>query len=295
MKKEILDQFEKHIEDIKNTNFLDDEEKMKDFKAMSKEDFLKSYSYITPEEYDNTAKLLAKNEADEDDDYEDDDDYPDEILALAQFLNVEPSSIKKTDWNDYEYEVGEEQYPDSYLVFSNYDDAIAGAKEGIRNLFDDIGVMHINWGYLGGIQRFLDEDWFKEAHLESNRFYAEDIASSEPERFAEEAEEYGLDLSQYDYDKETGDYADSYLINDFAEAMREATGYGDDDIQWYIDSFGEDDLNYLLKENPSILDEDALIEEIINVDGVASELARYDGRENEEDYDGVTYYIYRTN
>ena len=293
MKKEILDQFEKHIEDIKNTNFLDDEEKMKDFKAMSKEDFLKSYSYITPEEYDNTAKLLAKNEADEDDDY--DVDYPDEILALAQFLDVEPSSITPTDWNSHEYEVGEdeENYPDSFLVFKNYEDAIEEAKESISSLFDDIGVMHINWGYLGGIQRFLDEDWFKEAHLESNRFYAEDIASSEPERFAEEAEEYGLDLSQYNYDKETGDYEDSYLIDDFAEAMREATD--DDDIQWYIDNFGEDDLNSLLKEKPYLIDEDALIEEIINVDGVANELARYDGKENEEIYDGVTYYIYRTN
>lgn len=249
MKKEILDEFEKHIKEIETTNEADEQ------------------------------------------------DYPDEILALAQFLNVEPSSIKKIDWNDYEYEVGEDEetYPDSYLVFSNYEDAIEEAKEGIRNLFDDIGVMHINWGYLGGIQRFLDEDWFKEAHLESNRFYAEDIASSEPERFAEEAEEYGLDLSQYDYDKETGDYEDSYLIDDFAEAMREATGYGDDDIQWYIDSFGEDDFNHLLKANPNILDEDALIEEIINVDGVAHELARYDGKENEEIYDGVTYYIYRTN
>ena len=245
MKKEILDQFEKHIEDI-------------------------------------------KNEADE-------QDYTDEILALAQFLEVDSSIIRKTDWgNGYEYEVGKEQYPDSYLVFSNYDDAIAEAKEGIRNLFDDIGVTGINWGYLGGIERFLDEDWFKEAHLESNRYYAEDIAKDDPERFVEEAEEFGLDLSQYDYDRETGDYEDSYLIDDFAEAMREAEGYNND-IQWYIDSFGEDDFNHLLKRNPNILDEDALIEEIINVDGVANELARYDGKEHEQDYDGVTYYIYRTN
>ena len=248
MKKEILDQFEKHIEDI-------------------------------------------KNEA------ESGNDYPDEILALAQFLDVEPSSIKPSNWsrNGHEYEVGEEEYPESYLVFDDYEDAIKEAKESISNTFDDIGIAGINWDYIGGIERFLDEDWFKEAHLESNYYYAEDIAKSEPERFAEEAEEYGLDLSQYDYDKETGDYEDSYLIDDFAEAMREATGYGDDDIQWYIDNFGKDDLNSLLKEHPSILDEDALIEEIINVDGVANELARYDGKENEEVYDGVTYYIYRTN
>lgn len=248
MKKEILDEFEKHIKEIETTNEADEQ------------------------------------------------DYPNEILALAQFLNVEPSSIKPSDWsrNGHEYEVGEEKYPDSYLVFDDYEDAIEEAKESISNTFDDIGVTGINWDYIGGIQRFLDEDWFKEAHLESNYYYAEDIAKSEPERFAEEAEEYGLDLSQYDYDKETGDYEDSYLIDDFAEAMREAQGYSDD-IQWYIDNFGEDDLNSLLERNPYLIDEDALIEEIINVDGVANELARYDGKENEEDYDGVTYYIYRTN
>ena len=38
------------------TDFCDDEEKMFDFFALSKEDFLDSYSYLTEEEYDMTAK-----------------------------------------------------------------------------------------------------------------------------------------------------------------------------------------------------------------------------------------------
>lgn len=38
-------------------NFLSDEEKMKDFKKLSKNEFLDSYSYLTEEEYDNTKKL----------------------------------------------------------------------------------------------------------------------------------------------------------------------------------------------------------------------------------------------
>jgi hypothetical protein len=41
-------------------NFLDDEEKMKDFYELTKEEFLTSYSYLTEEEYDNTAKLVKK-------------------------------------------------------------------------------------------------------------------------------------------------------------------------------------------------------------------------------------------
>ena len=35
-------------------NFTNDKEKMNDFKILTKEEFLKSYSYITEEEYDNT-------------------------------------------------------------------------------------------------------------------------------------------------------------------------------------------------------------------------------------------------
>lgn len=39
---------------IKNTDFLNDEEKMRDFICLTKEEFLASYSYITEDEYDNT-------------------------------------------------------------------------------------------------------------------------------------------------------------------------------------------------------------------------------------------------
>lgn len=37
-------------------SFIDDEEKMRDFVEMKKEDFLASYSYLTEEEYDATEK-----------------------------------------------------------------------------------------------------------------------------------------------------------------------------------------------------------------------------------------------
>ena len=40
-------------------SFTDDEEKMKDFYELSKEEFLRSYSYMTEEEYDATAREVA--------------------------------------------------------------------------------------------------------------------------------------------------------------------------------------------------------------------------------------------
>ena len=43
-----------------NTPFTDDEEKMRDFYILSKDEFLASYSYLTEEEYDDIKKKLLK-------------------------------------------------------------------------------------------------------------------------------------------------------------------------------------------------------------------------------------------
>ena len=40
-------------------NFINDAEKMHDFKCLTKFDFLKSYSYLTEEEYDATKNIVA--------------------------------------------------------------------------------------------------------------------------------------------------------------------------------------------------------------------------------------------
>ena len=48
-------------------DFTDDIEKMKDFKLLTKEEFLSSYSYLTEEEYDLTEHIdfLKRKEHDE--------------------------------------------------------------------------------------------------------------------------------------------------------------------------------------------------------------------------------------
>ena len=39
-------------------NFLNDAEKMRDFRKMSKQEFLRFYSYLSEREYDSTKRLL---------------------------------------------------------------------------------------------------------------------------------------------------------------------------------------------------------------------------------------------
>jgi hypothetical protein len=46
---------------MNKTNFLDDDEKMADFKILTKEEFLTSYSYLTEQEYDNTKKEVKND------------------------------------------------------------------------------------------------------------------------------------------------------------------------------------------------------------------------------------------
>ena len=41
---------------MQHTSFITDKEKMRDFKILTKEEFLKSYSYLTEAEYDLTVK-----------------------------------------------------------------------------------------------------------------------------------------------------------------------------------------------------------------------------------------------
>ena len=43
-------------------DFTDDKEKMRDFKLLTKAEFLSSYSYLTEEEYDLTKKQEMNND-----------------------------------------------------------------------------------------------------------------------------------------------------------------------------------------------------------------------------------------
>lgn len=43
-------------------SFVDDKEKMRDFKELTKEEFLFSYSYLTEEEYDATMRCLKRRD-----------------------------------------------------------------------------------------------------------------------------------------------------------------------------------------------------------------------------------------
>ena len=160
---------------------------------------------------------------------------------------------------------------EEYYCYESYEEAEDAAKEDCKELFDDIGTEGIRFENIGGIENFVDTGWFEDARRESAESYVYDIHDSEPDRYEEE---FG--------DMDVDDAVEKYLDDD---------GYENDAVQWFIDNFGKSELNQAVKKN-NLIDEDKLAEAIVDADGPANSLARYDGDEISLD---CGYYCYRTN
>ena len=159
---------------------------------------------------------------------------------------------------------------EEYYCYESYDDAETAAQEDSKELFDDIGIEGIRFENIGGIEQFVDSSWFEDAKKEDAEYYVSDIHESEPERYQEE-------FGDVDEDEAVEKYLENY--------------YENDDVQWYIDNFGKKQFTEVVKKN-NLIDLDKLAEAIVDADGPANSLARYDGDEISLD---CGYYCYRTN
>lgn len=213
----------------------------------------------------------------------------DKITALAAFKEVSPEDIKfqgddtesPSYWDEYSVD-GED-----YLVMTE-DEADEALKEDIENFIDDLGIDGFSPEFQDWIkENAIDQDWFEEACEESERYYAEDIQYEEG-RLVEECIEAGI-ISEADLD-EAGEYTgDLDLVDEYSQYLvkRIRDDYDGDFVKWYQDEFGS------LKEvqDRIALDIDAIVEEVKSWDGYGNNLARYDGRENEQN----GFYIFRVN
>lgn len=159
---------------------------------------------------------------------------------------------------------------EEYYCYEDYDEAEEAAQEDCKELFDDIGIEGIRFENIGGIESYVDEDWFDDAKKEDAKYYVSDIHESEPERYQEE-------FGDVDEDEAVEKYLEGY--------------YENDSIQWYIDNFGKKQFTEIVKKN-NLINLDKLAEAIVDADGPANSLARYDGKEIELD---CGYYCYRSN
>lgn len=219
----------------------------------------------------------AEEETDDDEteDYDPLDGESDEIKTMVREL----ADYTGNDYSDAEVEYNEGPGSlavqvtfgnEEYYCYESYDDAESAAQEDCKELFDDIGIEGIHFDNIGGIEQFVDTDWFDDAKKEDAEYYVSDIHESEPERYEEE-------FGDLDEDEAVEKYLDGY--------------YDNDSIQWYIDNFGKKEFTEIVKKN-NLIDIDKLAEAIVDTDGPANSLARYDGDEISLD---CGYYCYRTN
>lgn len=224
-------------------------------------------------------RILKEDE--EDDDEEDEEEYDpldgesDEIKTMVREL----ADYTGNDYSDAEVEYNEGPGElavkvtfgnEEYYCYEDYSDAEQAAQDDCKELFDDVGIEGIRFENIGGIEQFVDTDWFEDAQKEDAEYYVSDIHESDPERYQEE-------FGDVDEDEAVEKYLENY--------------YDNDAVQWYIDNFGEKEFAEIVKKN-NLIDINELAEAIVDADGPANSLARYDGDEISLD---CGYYCYRTN
>lgn len=234
---------------------------------------VKSFGYrILKEAEDEDVAEEPEDEETEDDPL---DGESDEIKTMVREL----AEYTGNDYSDaeVEYNEGPGQLAvqvtfgnEEYYCYESYNEAEEAAQEDCKELFDDVGIEGIRFENIGGIEQFVDTGWFEDAKKEDAEYYVSDIHESEPERYQEE-------FGDVDEDEAVEKYLEDY--------------YDGDDVQWYIDNFGKKQFTEIVKKN-NLIDLNKLAEAIVDADGPANSLARYDGDEISLD---CGYYCYRTN
>lgn len=278
---------EKEIKEVKKEDINKESKVVKqDGKYQAQSEKGKNFgTYDTKQEAEDRVKQMEmfkhmKKNADS----ENADEYTEVVKEVTGAADVKPT-LDTYGLKTYEAESEE------WAVTDNYKEVEAAVKEDIKNLLDDLGVDALMWDNMGGIENYLDPKWFEEARQESNKSYAEDILSSEPKRFIEEAKELKLDTDYAGYELNDPEGDHSAAISDFAEAMKEQQE--ENPIEWYINNIGKDSIKDLVKAGYISFDIDAIVEKIMELDGPGHVISVYDGKMVEKDHNGKTYYLFR--
>lgn len=214
------------------------------------------------------------------------------VVDAADYVSEVVGDIENSYGNEYTSQYGD------YLIFDNEEEAFDEAVEYEKQVLDDIGIDGIRFDRLDyPMSHYVDQDWFESYFQESYEFYAQDIESESSSRgswtanrLIEECIDAGI-ITEDELDDD-GEYIGGLdLVNELADFLTDGIG---DYVEEYKFQMGEDEFNAVVKEY-KLIDFDELAFDFVQHDGVAIELASYDGEEVEYEYDGKTYYMYRTN
>ena len=211
------------------------------------------------------------------------------INALASYLECDPEEITIDEWDSNVLKT-----PDGeYAVYTD-EEADRAAVEYEEGIIDDLGLEAFTDSFLSYVLCYcVDDSYFEDICREDYSYYAEDIKYESDDEYGnrlnQECIEAGL-ISESDID-EDGDYiGDEDLVDLLAEHHVEITKQNYDSFaDWYFSELGIDSMNAVIKENPDLLDIEAITDELISWDGRGHILSFYDGKEIELDDDLYAY------
>lgn len=220
------------------------------------------------------------------------------IQLLRNYLELDDDDEITSDYiNHFVVSSSGEEY---YVV--DEDEAYNLAKDDILELWDELGLESFSKDFQEEIMyNYVDEDFFEDLCQEDYTYYAQDIANESSDEFesrlVEEMYDRGI-VTDDDFETDAEGNVDHMQltfdaedkIEDFVNDLVEADGpnYG----EWYANTFDDDSLKNLVKQNPDAIDMDEVVDAVIRTDGVANSIARYDGKEIDL---GDGMYAYRTN
>lgn len=210
---------------------------------------------------------------DEEDDTEDDEaflsQFDENIANLVRDLAAETSNnVTDAEVDEHRNKVTVTFGREEYDCYDDYDNAVEDAREDVKSLIDECGgVMKcgFNWDNLGGKEQYLSES------------DAEDVVR-------EDLENMLSDMSDREKRETYGKTDDDEIVED---VLGEINSY----VDYIVDNWGEEQLEYLIKNGSISFNEDKLAEDCVDIDGPEHNLARYDG--NVIELDG--WWCYRTN
>lgn len=196
------------------------------------------------------------------------------IKALAKALDVDVSEIKEG-YDDYVFEVDDGT---EYIV-ADYEEAYDLACRDIKSIMDDLGLDAFTESFQERImEEFLDNDRIAEVLWDDLYYgYLDDLPDEDLEDLC----------NTLDVDFEEAKDDRSVLV----DAYMDYYDYTNNPIEYYQDLMTDREFYKWISDN-GFLDEDAICDECIAVDGIAHTLASYDGEELELDN---RLYAYRIN
>ncbi len=232
------------------------------------------------------------------------------IFALAEYLNLHPLLISKSDYNDTLYIVSddaEDHDGETYYVCTD-EEADDLQRERVQSLLEDIGPKDCGLDVFD----YINETYIEELMEETIR---DDIANMSDEDFIDEllGKDISLDNEEFftlkdDVDTEDEDFdpedTDNYIVIrnwSTEDKLYDLKTDGEDLYRMYIDyGYGdwiEDDVEECARHGgfPSYVDEDKMVDDLIERGDRGADISSYDGEENYINYNGTDYYIYRDN